>query len=721
MQRMRPGGIAVDELLAHGAWLRGLARTLARDTNAADDLVQQTWLRALETPPRERAAGVSWLREVIRNLARDAVRRDGRRAAREGAVARPEGRPSAADLVARAEAQRRLLDAVVSLDEPFRTVVLMRFFEDLPPRDIARRTGVPAATVRTRLHRALATLRARLGGDGAAVLCLAGAPPSAASSSALSSWSSPWFTSGGLLVTTKQKAAALLVLVMLLVGGGAVVAAGGDPRTPADVATSPPATASPARPDAPQPRARAADPVADPVAAAAPADEPPVAAPAETVAPAPPPSLEVKFLRFTEPRQPPPGVQEIRDGERVVAIGSGGKPELSLGGGRGFQIAGWSRWKPVPPKGSVTWKGRVVDADGAPVAGADVLRVELDESGARASPSSFQWVRTAARTADDGTFEATSQPDGAFLAAANWNHRMNRTRGLDLASAVRVEASGAQTVAGLELRLPFSLASLGGARGVVRDEDGAPIRRASVRTGMQETWTDEAGQFALAGLDAGTCDIAFGGTGRTTRVVPYEIVAGRVAEQDVRLDLAVSGTLEISGVVVDEDGVPVASIPLFLGDGSREGARWIDTDSEGRFRFTKLPASAGRRGCDVMVAPFPGRDFFLGDVRKGVVAPESALRLVARRLVAVTVRVRSTDGAPIALFHLDVHAERPGEKPRQIHALSAYDEGGMATIHVPRGRLVIAVDGKDHRPMEVSVDIPDTVPPKEIVLEMSRE
>jgi len=51
---------------------------------------------------------------------------------------------------------------VFALDEPFRTVVLLRFFDDLAPRAIARQLGVPLATVHSRLQRGLARLRERL-------------------------------------------------------------------------------------------------------------------------------------------------------------------------------------------------------------------------------------------------------------------------------------------------------------------------------------------------------------------------------------------------------------------------------------------------------------------------------------------------------------------------------------------------------------------------------
>jgi hypothetical protein len=55
------------------------------------------------------------------------------------------------------------------LEDPYRTAILLRYFEGLAPAAIAARTGTPLRTVHTRLHRALARLRAELdrahGGD----------------------------------------------------------------------------------------------------------------------------------------------------------------------------------------------------------------------------------------------------------------------------------------------------------------------------------------------------------------------------------------------------------------------------------------------------------------------------------------------------------------------------------------------------------------------------
>ena len=76
------------------------------------------------------------------------------------------------DVVARAEEHRRVVEAVLTLEEPYRSTILHRYFDDLGPTAIADRTGTPVDTVRTRLHRALGQLRGRLeaehGGDPAA-------------------------------------------------------------------------------------------------------------------------------------------------------------------------------------------------------------------------------------------------------------------------------------------------------------------------------------------------------------------------------------------------------------------------------------------------------------------------------------------------------------------------------------------------------------------------
>ncbi|MBI1850741.1 MAG: sigma-70 family RNA polymerase sigma factor [Planctomycetes bacterium] len=165
-----------EALLAHRDFVRALARRLVADPDRADDLAQETWLAALEHEPATDRSLKPWLTAVARNLARFVSRSERRRTFHERAVPSGRDEPSAADIVEREMARRKVVDAVLALDEPYRATILFRFFEDLPPKEIARRQGVPVDTVKTRLKRGLDQLRARLdrehGGDRRA-WCLA--------------------------------------------------------------------------------------------------------------------------------------------------------------------------------------------------------------------------------------------------------------------------------------------------------------------------------------------------------------------------------------------------------------------------------------------------------------------------------------------------------------------------------------------------------------------
>ncbi|HET6202720.1 MAG TPA: sigma-70 family RNA polymerase sigma factor [Planctomycetota bacterium] len=169
----------LERLLAHEPFVRALARSLIEDAALAEDAAQDAWVAALEGAPAGLRSPKAWLARVVRNFAFRSGRAAGRRARRERGAARPEALPSTEEIVGREEARRRLVETVLSLEEPYRRTVLLRYFEALPPREIARRSGIPVGTVGTRLRRAHARLRERLdaehGGDRRA-WCLALAP-----------------------------------------------------------------------------------------------------------------------------------------------------------------------------------------------------------------------------------------------------------------------------------------------------------------------------------------------------------------------------------------------------------------------------------------------------------------------------------------------------------------------------------------------------------------
>jgi RNA polymerase sigma factor (sigma-70 family) len=150
------------ELLLHDTFVRALARALLGADG--EDVAQQTWLRVLQAPP-PRGDARAFLAAIVRRLAWNQRRDERRRSARELQAEQPEPTPTPEQVLAREEARRRVVAAVLALDEPFRNVILLRFYEDLAPHTIAQRLGVPPATVRTRLLRALDKLRTQLDGD----------------------------------------------------------------------------------------------------------------------------------------------------------------------------------------------------------------------------------------------------------------------------------------------------------------------------------------------------------------------------------------------------------------------------------------------------------------------------------------------------------------------------------------------------------------------------
>ncbi len=149
-------------LLEHAGFVRSLASNLLRDDAEADDAAQETLARALERPPRAGPGVRGWLAAVLRNVVRMRKRSGARRFQRERAAARGEATRAADDAAARQEVLRAVVAAVRCLDAQHREVVMLRHYEELPPRAIAARLGLPVATVKGRLRRAHERLRERL-------------------------------------------------------------------------------------------------------------------------------------------------------------------------------------------------------------------------------------------------------------------------------------------------------------------------------------------------------------------------------------------------------------------------------------------------------------------------------------------------------------------------------------------------------------------------------
>ncbi|MCI0587187.1 MAG: sigma-70 family RNA polymerase sigma factor [Planctomycetes bacterium] len=146
-------------LLIHREFLRNLAGALLRDEHAAEDVVQETWVAALRNPPRKTGSLRAWLARVARNRALDEVRRNARRAARESQAPPPSPVPTPEEIAHREAVRRDVVAGVLSLPDPYRSVLILRFYEDLSAEECARRLDRPLETVRTQIRRGLERLR----------------------------------------------------------------------------------------------------------------------------------------------------------------------------------------------------------------------------------------------------------------------------------------------------------------------------------------------------------------------------------------------------------------------------------------------------------------------------------------------------------------------------------------------------------------------------------
>lgn len=150
------------EALPHLKALYGTAWRLTRNTHDAEDLVQETFLRAYRafdsyTPGTNARA---WLFTILHRVRADALRR----ARRAPQTVELEGDgpgipPAQEQLASRGEEIER---AVESLPEPFRTAVVLRDMAELSYDEIRRITDVPLGTVMSRIHRGRALVREAL-------------------------------------------------------------------------------------------------------------------------------------------------------------------------------------------------------------------------------------------------------------------------------------------------------------------------------------------------------------------------------------------------------------------------------------------------------------------------------------------------------------------------------------------------------------------------------
>jgi len=742
--RCRVDVIGPDTLIAHAAWMRRLALALTGGEAEADDLVQEAYLAALRRPPDPARAARPWLAEVVRNAWRMRLRGERRRRTREEAAPAGDAPPAPDALLDRAMAQRLLADCVVSLDEPFRRTLLLRYFEGLSLQRIAEAEGVAHATIRWRLAEALARLRAtmdeRAGERKRWTVALAFAAPI------------PSLT-GALIMKTKTKLVIAAVALLAAGGGTALVVhhmRGGDgdgERRPASAAAHPGAPAA-------ERMSAAATPPAGPAPAR---DTRPIAlisARAELDPSARQGSVEGRVVDWATS-------QAVAGAEVALALEDGATTAITSDGEGRFRylpdragrvvIASITRagYLPFAPEWghspielmarpgvrvvdvviylipAVDYTGLVVDAAGAPVAGARVRIIDLPagEQELVSIPDRFTSNRKG-----EFVFHA---PDFALLEARADGHGPGRAR-LDGKAILSHK---------LVIRLPpagGAADQLGsaGITGQVVGGDGQPLPGALVRAEVTGRKGDDAelvaaaravtgddGRFALPGLDAGLYAVTATDGVRAPAHAEVALAAGQTGS--ARLVMAAGAVLR--GVVVDTRGepVPAFTVVVFRNEGLAVVPAAVRTviDRDGLFAVEGL-AAGGYRVQATAHGHAPSRTV---DGRAEV-PPEKAPAVVVALPDGGTLTglVRSEGGGPLDGARVSVEGGvGEGTSPVPFAASAVTDASGQFTLRglAPGRRSVVVAAYNHHETIMSGLDIADgaVIGPIEVVLTPVKE
>ncbi|MEZ5963633.1 MAG: sigma-70 family RNA polymerase sigma factor [Planctomycetota bacterium] len=677
---MKPHPDDLQRLLAEAPFVRALAQSLV--AGDADDLVQQAWLRALRSKSATLQQPRRWLARILRNLAHDRRRRDRREHTRQRAAARSELVLSSAELLAAEEHRRALVLAVDALPEHLRTVVLLRYYEDLPPRRIAAHLGVPVSTVWNRLHAALQALRQRLdarhGGDRRA--WLVPLVPFAAAPRHL-----PWRETlapaaelGVMTMTTKTKwlaTATMLAIAVLWVAWPeahveTAVSAAAETVTVLRVA---PSTGGDAAADAPAPRR-------EQVATLAPAS-PSTGALVVHVRHGNATHVEAGMLVLLRsgvdlrvaPRR---GRTDAAGDVRFEGLPPGpvrARVAFDLNcGAAATVVAGEAGECTVTLREGMTLRGLVVDPDGLPVAGATVEGGLVSISGEDA--------QAVATTDADGTFVLRGCAP-TFLVGA-------RAEGLVASPLQLVRGrSGADESVRIEL-------GAGGAvvAGQVVDADG-PVAGATVRVGAGRTeginpslqgapplpaqvQTDTEGRFTAIGIPAGQHQLLV----RDPLHAPWRGTCEVDAHGRTEVRVTLTPGVTCRGCVRDEAGDPVAAVVMVGRIGDFDLVRG-HSSRDGSFVLTGLPV-------DDLLVQSARHPHGKGSARvHGVAGTTVVCELTLSNGLALRGRVVDADGAPVG--SAQISAEPMVSPTGRLRSTFSHGDGGFLFADCKPGRMTL--------------------------------
>jgi len=409
-------------------------------------------------------------------------------------------------------------------------------------------------------------------------------------------------------------------------------------------------------------------------------------------------------------------IENLPEGFRILPRGGAGSgeptPVLGGGGGRPGRFAPrpvpgkWSKWAPAPRfRGESTLAGRVLDADKKPLASATVYRIAEGVDRTASTVISFEHLKKIAATREDGTFTADRQEHGTFLVVANYQRCMNRDKGMETGSAIKITVPQNGAVETIELRVPTSVSELVRFTGVVRDEEGAPVSGAQVFIDFVQRRTDASGTFDAGLVPAGERRVIVSKTGYETIETPVPVEPGRENLAELTLVLKEKGEMRLAGRVVDDAGNPVADATVYLSAGFGT-VRAIKSDAEGRYVFDKLPDRLAHETCKVHVYAKGHFPKYLPEVPM----PADPFELRVERAIPVVITVVSAPtGEPIRQIRGKLELEKvvDGEVQRITRrSWSVYREDGvLRDLECPAGKVFIELEAAGHELIVLELDL----------------
>jgi len=171
LQRREPQALA-DLYDRHGDMVYRLMLRMVRDSGAAEDLVQETFLRAWNRASAfdaERGAVGPWLLAIARNRALDYLRARGRRGANTVEFNEMEHPSLFVDFPAEAlnfDLARQVKRALDQLPPQQRQAIELAYYEGMSQSEIAEHMDQPLGTIKTWMRRAMLQMRGDIAAEG---------------------------------------------------------------------------------------------------------------------------------------------------------------------------------------------------------------------------------------------------------------------------------------------------------------------------------------------------------------------------------------------------------------------------------------------------------------------------------------------------------------------------------------------------------------------------